>query len=132
MKRLLISTITLTALAWAQDPSAADREKAIRYLHETRSGVQAAAKGLSEAQWNYKPGPNRWSVAEVVEHLALIEDILKTVFTKFPEGPAPAADRETAAFDADLVAKIVDRSQKVEAPPQARPAARWTPAGALE
>jgi hypothetical protein len=116
----------------AQDPAAAEREKAIRYLTETRKGVEASVKGLTDAQWKYKPAPDRWSIAEVVEHLAVIEDIIKTVFVKLPEGAAPAAERETAKFDADLVAKTTDRSTKFEAPPQARPTARWTPTGALD
>jgi hypothetical protein len=132
MKRLLIATLSLTAVVTAQDTSTADRDKAIRYLNETRKGVEDAVKGLSDAQWRYKPAANRWSIAEIVEHLAVIEDVVKGVLTKLPDGPAPAADRETAKFDAELVAKTTDRSQKFEAPPQAQPAARWTPSGALE
>ena len=132
MKRLLIATLSLVAVVTAQDLKTADREKAIRYLNETRKGVEDSVKGLSDAQWKYKPAANRWSIAEILEHLAVIEDVVKGVLVKLPEGPAPAAERETAKFDADLVAKITDRSEKFEAPPQARPAARWTPSGALE
>ena len=35
-----------------------------------------ATSGLSEAQWNFKPATNRWSVAEVTEHIAATEDML--------------------------------------------------------
>jgi hypothetical protein len=132
MKNIILATLTATVAAMAQDSAAAQREKAIRYLTETRKGVEDSVKGLTDAQWKYKPAPDRWSIAEVVEHLAVIEDIIKTVFARLPEGPAPASDRETPKFDADLVFKTADRSHKFEAPPQARPIARWTPAGALE
>jgi hypothetical protein len=132
MKRLLVVTLALTAAAFGQDATSAQREKASSYLAETRKGVEDAVKGLTDAQWKYKPGPDRWSVAEIVEHLAVIEDIIKGVFARLPEGPAPAADRDAARVDAEMAAKVLDRSVKFEAPPQARPAARWTPAGALE
>jgi hypothetical protein len=88
-------------------------------------------KGLTGPQWKYKPAADRWSVAEIVEHLAVIEDILKTVFAKLPDGPPPAADRDATRFDADLIAKVTDRTKKFEAPPNARPAARWTPEDTL-
>lgn len=132
MKRILFSMSLMTTVAFGQDATPAERDKAIRYLAETRKGVEDSVKGLTDAQWKYKPGPDRWSIAEVVEHLAVIEDIIKGVFAKLPEGPAPAADRDAAKFDAELLAKTLDRSKKFEAPPQARPAARWTPDGALQ
>ncbi|HUA92072.1 MAG TPA: DinB family protein [Terracidiphilus sp.] len=33
-------------------------------------------KGLSNAQLNFKAGPDRWSVAQTLEHIALAEDML--------------------------------------------------------
>ena len=132
MNRILITMLSLTAAVLAQEPSAAEREKAARYLVETRKGVEDAVKNLNEAQWRYNQAADRWSVADIVEHLAVREDILKVVFAKLPDGPPPAADRNAARFDTELLAKVTDRSTKVEAPPNARPAARWTPEGALE
>ena len=132
MRHILVTMITITAAALAQEPTAAERDQAFRYLAETRKGVEDSVKGLTDAQWKYKPAPDRWSVAEVVEHLAVIEDVLKTVFAKLPDGPAPLAERETRQFDAEMLAKVTDRSTKFEAPPNARPAARWAPAAALE
>jgi hypothetical protein len=45
---------------------------ALEYLIETRDGVLEAVKGLSEAQWRFRPSPDRWSGLENVEHLALV------------------------------------------------------------
>ena len=63
---------------------------------------------------------------------ALIEDVVVGVLGRLPQGPAPAADWDAKRVDAMLLAKVPDRSTKYEAPPQARPAARWTPEEALE
>jgi hypothetical protein len=122
----------LAALACAQSLTAADREKATKYLEQTRDGVIAATKGLSEAQMKFKPAPDRWSVAETLEHIALAEDYLMGNITqKIMKAPAGAADRDTAKVDAMILAALPDRTQKRQAPGPLVPAGRWTPAEAL-
>ena len=59
------------------DATPADKERAVAYLEKTKNGVVDATKGLSDAQWNFKPAPDRWSIAEVVEHLAAAEDMIR-------------------------------------------------------
>jgi len=56
------------ASAFAQD-SAADRAALLKYLEKTRAELVNATKGLSTEQWNFKPAADRWSVAEIAEHL---------------------------------------------------------------
>jgi len=75
MRKALVSglTVVLTvcsaATGNAQDVSPADKDRALAYLESTKKGVVDATKGLSDAQWNFKPAPDRWSIAEVMEHL---------------------------------------------------------------
>ena len=117
----------------AQSITPAEREHALTYLTETRDGVTAAMKGLSEAQLQFKPAADRWSVAEVVEHLALIEDFLhQGVLTKLPGAPAATAGWDAKKVDAMVLAKVPDRSTKFQAPELAVPTGRWTPAETLE
>jgi hypothetical protein len=131
--QLAAIALSLAAVtATAQDPTSAERKQAQRYLTDGRKGVEDAVKGLSEAQWKFKPAPDRWSVAEVVEHLALIEDVVRGILGKIPQAPAPAADRNAKEVDAMLLAKVADRSTKFQAPEGALPTGRWTPTGALE
>jgi hypothetical protein len=131
--RLLLLTACLAAVAAGQNITQQEREQALRYLSESRSGVVDAVKGLSEAQWKFKPAPDRWSVAEVVEHLALIEDILtQNILGNIEKAPAPSADRDAKQVDATVVAKVLDRSTKFQAPPQAIPSGRWAPSEALQ
>jgi hypothetical protein len=131
-KRLVVGSLSVAAVLFGQDATPAEREKAARYLVETRKGVEDAVKGLTEAQWKYKAAPDRWSIAEVVEHLAVTEDFVKTFLAKLPDGPPPAADKNAAKFDEELMVKVLDRTKKFEAPPPIRPAARWTPEEALQ
>src|SRR5436309_11926563 len=79
--RVLVVILSLAASAWAQSLTQAGRDRAVKYLESTRQGVQDATAGLSEAQWNFKPAPDRWSVAEVTEHIAAAEDFLRGMVT---------------------------------------------------
>jgi hypothetical protein len=130
---LLFGAISLAGVAFAQDVTNAEREKALRYLNETRTGVIEAVKGLSDAQFNFKPAPDRWSVAEVLEHIAVTEDLITTgIRAKLEKAPAPPADRDAKRVDAMILSKMPDRSTKAQAPPPIVPNGRWTPAAALD
>ena len=127
---LLFSALVFSAvLAFSQTLTQADREKGEQYLQQTRDGVVAATKGLSEAQMKFKPGPDRWSAAEVLEHITLVEDgLFQNVTEKVMKSPAGAADRDIAKIDAQVLAMLPDRSHKAQAPPPFVPTGRWTPA----
>ena len=49
----------------------------MQYLESTKKNVLEATKGLSQAQWDFKPAPDRWSVAQVMEHIAASEDFIR-------------------------------------------------------
>ena len=132
MNKLLLTTVvvvTLSAMALAQSLTAAEREKAVKYLEQTRDGVIAETQGLSDAQMKFKPGPDRWSVAETLEHIAVAEDyLLGNVTQNIMKAPAGPANRDTAKLDAMILAAVPDRSQKRQAPSPLVPKGRWTPA----
>lgn len=136
MKRvslLLCALLVLSVAGFGQTLTPADREKGAQYLQQTRDGVVAATKGLSEAQMKFKSAPDRWSVAEVLEHIALAEDfLLQNVTDKIMKAPAGAADRDIAKIDAMVLAMIPDRSHKAQAPQPLVPTGRWTPAETLD
>ncbi len=122
----------LSVAAAAQNLTPAEQQQALKLLNDSRNGVTEAVKGLSEAQWKFKPAPDRWSIAEVVEHLALIEDLVQQgVFPNLEKAPAGAADSGKQT-DGALLTKLADRSTKYHAPEPAVPTGRWTPAEALE
>jgi len=129
---LLLLGVLCFALAAGQDTSSQEREQGLRYLAETRDGVTEAVKGLSEAQWKFKPAPDRWSIAEITEHLALIESLLRNILEKLPQAPAGAPGRDVKQVDEMILSKVLDRSTKAQAPPEAVPNGRWTPTEALD
>ena len=109
----------------AQDASAADKEKALVLLESSKKGVLAATKGLSEAQWNFKPAPDKWSIAECMEHIAAAEDFIRgQIEQNIMKAPA-APDRDLAKIDAGILANVPDRSNKVQAPEPLKPTNRF-------
>jgi len=117
-------TLALVSSALAQ--TQAEKDKALQYLESTRQGVMDATKGLSAAQWNFKSAPERWSVAEVMEHIAAAEDFIRGNITEnVMKAPARPAAEDVKALDDIVVAKIPDRSVKAQAPEPLKPTNRF-------
>src|SRR5437868_2173790 len=70
---------------------------AIQLLEDSSKEFLAAVKGVTDAQWNFKPAPERWSVGECAEHIMLSEGLL---FAKLEESishsPNPDWEAKTA------------------------------------
>jgi uncharacterized damage-inducible protein DinB len=131
MKRILTIAIVLLCAAtsaFSQTLIAADRDRdrALPYLETTRQAVLDATAGLSDAQWNFKPAPDRWSIAEVVEHIAAAEDYLMGMVTsQVMKAPARPAGDDVKAIDDMVVTKVPDRSRKAQAPEPLKPTNRF-------
>ena len=50
-----------------------DRQYLLQNLIRSRDELQQEINGLSKKQWNFKESPDRWSINEVVEHIATYE-----------------------------------------------------------
>ncbi len=122
------------AAASAQEVTQADKERALQYLETTKKNVLEATKGLSEAQWNFKPAPERWSVAQVMEHIAAAEDFIRDlVKQQLMAAPAGEAGRDVKKSDDAVLAMVPDRTNKVQAPEPLVPTNRFgTPEGSIK
>ena len=120
--------------ASAQEVTQAEKDKALQYLETTKKNVLESTKSLSEAQWNFKPAPDRWSVAQVMEHIAAAEDfILGMVKEKVMMAPAGEPGRDVKKTDEGVLAMIPDRTNKVQAPEPLVPTNRFgSPQGSVK
>jgi hypothetical protein len=101
----------------------AEREGITAYLAETREHLLRTARNLSPTQLRYKPAPERWSVAECLEHIVLVEDL---VLGNINNALQQAAGSSTPAFGDDGLRQIVvDRSTRVKGPDRLMPTGRW-------
>jgi hypothetical protein len=119
--------------ARAQELSAAEKDKAIAYLESTKQDVLDATKGLSPAQWNFKLAPDRWSVAECMEHIAAAEDYIRGMIETGIMKAPPTPGRDTAAIDAGIIANVPARKNKIQAPAEIQPNNRFgSPQGSID
>ncbi len=131
---LVLSALLLSASAlFAQNSPAAttltkeERDRAIDYLKETQKEFLASINRLSDAQWKFKAAPDRWSIAECSEHIAVAEDtIWKLITEKAMKAPAaPEKRAEVAGKDELILTKVPDRSRKAKAPEILVPTGRF-------
>jgi ribosomal protein S15P/S13E len=110
-----------------------ERDRAVEYLKQTEKDFLAATEGLSDAQWKFKAAPDRWSIAETAEHIAVTEQtIWELVSGKIMKSPAtPEKAAEAKGKDEIILTKIPDRSRKAQAPERLKPTGRWATRAAL-
>ncbi|HLJ48799.1 MAG TPA: DinB family protein [Bryobacteraceae bacterium] len=126
--------VTLTILSTALTLCAADtlnqhdREFAMSDLHASRKLFLDSVAGLTPEQWNFKSAPDRWSIAECAEHIALAEDLIgDLVRNQIMKSPADPSKREEVKGKDELILKTIeDRSEKFKAPEVIVPKHKWS------
>jgi hypothetical protein len=103
----------------AQDAqmTAEERAKLIKYLKDSQAETLAAVEKLSDAQWNFKPAPDRWSVAECVEHIMMAESLLMAAAERALAAPPNPAWAEKTKGKTEFIENVmVKRLGKAQAP----------------
>jgi uncharacterized damage-inducible protein DinB len=100
----------------------AERQHAAAFLDETRDHLLRATRNLSPTQLQYKPAPDRWSVAECLEHLTTVETfVVANIHNTIKEAPgSPKTDNTDEA----LVQRVRNRTVKANAPERIVPTGR--------
>ena len=105
---LLILTMTVRLLA-APPMSAGDREHLLVHFEMTTQMVAEQVRGLSPAQLEYKASPERWSIREVVSHLAVAEPDYWRDLQKAVKAEPNMKDKKSQVTDADILWYGIDR-----------------------
>lgn len=94
-----------------------DKTLLITQLQQTRDNLLKDIQGLTDAQLEYKPAPDRWSVIECLEHITLIEKAIWEGEQHLMQAPAnPEKRKEIKTTDEQIIKNVEDRSHKVKAP----------------
>jgi hypothetical protein len=128
MKLIFLVTALLMTTNGDQTLSTAERDRGVAELESSRKAFLDATSGLSEAQWNFKPAPDRWSIAECAEHIGVTEAlVMNLVIAQALKGPAEPDKRAQLQWKDDaLLTAALDRSTKFKAPESIQPARRWS------
>ncbi len=113
MKTLAVA-LALFALPLAAGPlTTEERTQLLTQLEKSSKIFLASLDGVSEAQWKFKAGADRWSIAECAEHIVTADTAMFAYETQQIVRMAPPADvvkrRDTAIMEMGA-----DRGTKVK------------------
>jgi hypothetical protein len=111
-----------------QKLTAEELDQARLFLQQTQNALVGATKGLSEAQWKFKPAPDRWSIAENLDHIVIVQErVLGRILIQLANAPAPPADLDYKVVDAIVINHFPNRLTKYSAPEFVRPVDQMAP-----
>ena len=107
----------------------------LELLETERAALLATIDRTPESLRARRPASDRWSMVEVLEHLARVEaGVARLLTVRGRAAPAPSpegVDPSDAQLDAARIARLRDRAERLEAPERIRPAGTSDPAEAL-
>ena len=109
-----------------------ERHYAVEHLTGTEARLLKSVERLSPEQWQFKESPDRWSIAEIVEHCVLIEDgLLKLVRRTLAEPPDLEKKAAAAAKRGQPDGSREAAARKLDSPVAFLPRGKWTEPGEL-
>ena len=103
-------------------------------LRVERDALVARVEGIPADLRDRRPGPNRWSIAEVLEHLTRVEiGVTKLLTLRGQDAPPPgsATPDDLNLFTPAIANLIRDRSKRIEAPERVQPVGALSAQAAL-
>jgi len=122
---ILFAIVNAPALqAPAADPKMTPEERAhvIKLLEDSQKEFLSYVENVNEAQWKWKPAPDRWSVGQTAEHILLAETALfRGVELSIGAPRNPDWEKATAGKTELLERVMPDRTHKATAPDSVQP-----------
>ncbi|HUA00893.1 MAG TPA: DinB family protein [Candidatus Aquilonibacter sp.] len=104
----------------------AERKQVIDYLQESLQNLVRTTQALSPTQLQFKPATDRWSAAECLEHIIVVETLVLKRINGAVLVPSDASKQ--SAFrerDSVLVQGVVGRAERAKSPEAGLPTGRW-------
>ena len=87
---------------------------------------------MSETQWRFKPAPDRWSIAENLAHIVIVEElVLGRIMEQLANAPAAPVGQDSQVVDAIVINQFPTRLTRFPAPEFVRPVDAVVPAELL-
>jgi hypothetical protein len=90
-----------------------DRKYLLYHLERSRDSVLIETKNLSQSQWNFKESPGRWSIKEVVEHIAIYELLFEREISQAFNSPAQVDLKTSSRPDSAYLGFILEEKPHV-------------------
>ncbi len=107
--------------------SGAERQFVVDLLQASEAQLVALTVPLTTEQWHFRQSAERWSIAGIVEHLAVFEEFIRGAIVKALEAD-PDHERSALAREKEtlVLGLATSREVKFEAREATRPTGRWS------
>ena len=103
-----------------------ERRLVLEQLASSEARLLGLVGGLSEQQWSFRETPERWSIADNIEHLVVFEGFIRSMIAKTLEATAePEKKADVGAKEPFVLGIANGRSNKLIAREVVRPTGRW-------
>ena len=103
-----------------------EREQVLHYLADTREMLIRSVDRLTAEQQFFRSAADRWSVADCVEHVTVVEtNILKAIQRTLQGPPDPNQPGLTQGKDRTILEMVPSRQTRVKGPDAVMPNGRW-------
>jgi hypothetical protein len=104
-----------------------ERQHALAAHDQMDRGFLAAITGLNDAQWTFQSTPDCWSIQGVAEHVTIVETLVRKRVEKTMAGePDPQWMEKIGLLTDTTRTRVLDRSNRIQAPEPVRPSSTWT------
>jgi len=87
------------------------RQFVLDQLRSSHTRLLALVDGLTSAQWHFRESPDRWSIAENLEHLVAFEAFIRGAIERTLQTPATPEKQAEAATKQPLVLGLAQARQ---------------------
>ena len=122
----------MTSTEIVSSPTSEQKRFAAAYLASTRDDLISAVASLSLSQSTFRREAGEWSIAQIVEHLAIIEGRVQALISRLPEAPHADPDRNHEQIDRFIFQMLPRRTSRLQAPEAALPKGNCTLVHAIE
>jgi len=114
--------------------TASSTDALMALLQRERAAFLAQVERVPSARRGERPATGRWSVAEIIEHVARIDIGVGKILALRAAEPLTATPEQLAAarLTPERVARVRSRAERFEAPERVRPTGTLSPNAALE
>jgi hypothetical protein len=102
-----------------------ERHRLTTYIGETHNRVLEAVRDFSDEQLDFKPGPDRWSISENVEHLTIIHNLVLKHVQMVIGSPSHVKESAWQGRDEELLDHIRSRGNPLKVPEIGNPTNQW-------
>ncbi len=108
-----------------------ERQYVLDHLGKSEARLLELTEDLTAEQWHFKGAPDRWSIAENIEHCILVENGIAGGIHRALQRPAEPEKRAAVEAKERQAKGVGDPQGRLEAPEPFLPQGRWAVPDAL-